>query len=173
MVVDLRAGAQRRWDPERGASLVEFALLLPVLACILLGMVTGGVALSTKNSMTNAVREGGRLGTTLPEGSGWTSGWAVDVKERVVELAGGDLEEAEVCVEIIEIEPGPDTTLGTWPAGGCPLSATAPSTPSSASDGSCVVKVWARTTATMNAFFFQQDVTLDADSVGLYERDCP
>ncbi len=29
---------------ERGAALVEFALLLPLLMCLLLGTVTGGIA---------------------------------------------------------------------------------------------------------------------------------
>ncbi|MFP5580169.1 MAG: TadE family protein [Acidimicrobiia bacterium] len=64
------SGRNRR---EAGASLVEFALLAPVLFALLLGMITGGLSLSRKNSMENAVREGARFGATLNEDSSWSS----------------------------------------------------------------------------------------------------
>lgn len=154
-------GHPRRDD---GASLVEFALLLPVLACILLGMTTGGLALATKNSMTNAVREGARLGATLDGSSDWDV-WATSVRDRVVEVSGGDVENGDVCVQMLE---APATVRGSWPAGACPAGA-APSTPSGVSAGTCIVKVWAEESANLNAFFFSRDVTLEANAVGLYE----
>lgn len=157
---------------DRGASLVEFAVLAPLLFSILLGIITGGFALATKNSMTNAVREGARVGATLPEGTGWNADWAVDVKDRVVDLAGGDLEDDEVCVQLIDASDG--SLVGRYPSGGCPASMpSAPSTPGSATSG-CIVKVWAQSEATLNALFFSRDLDLEAQSVGIYERDeCP
>lgn len=47
---------------ERGQSLVEFALLLPVLIIILMGIFDLGRVVFAYNSMTNAAREGARLG---------------------------------------------------------------------------------------------------------------
>ncbi len=153
-----------------GASLVEFALLAPVLFSLLLGMVTGGLALSYKNSMTNAIREGARLGATLPKDDtdGW-DGWAHDVKDRVVSLAADDIGEDEVCVQIIKVGASPPE-LGGWPSGGCTLSMVPPATPASAAPGSCLVKVWGERTANLNALFFSRDVTLTGSAVGLYER---
>ena len=47
---------------ERGASAVEFALLLPVLILILFGIVEFGLAFYTQQVLTNASREGARAG---------------------------------------------------------------------------------------------------------------
>ena len=47
---------------ESGASAVEFALLLPVLMLILFGIIEFGMALYRQAILTNASREGARLG---------------------------------------------------------------------------------------------------------------
>lgn len=47
---------------ERGASAVEFALLLPLLMIILFGIIEFGMALYRQAILTNASREGARLG---------------------------------------------------------------------------------------------------------------
>ena len=47
---------------ESGASAVEFALLLPVLMMILFGIIEFGLALYRQAILTNASREGARLG---------------------------------------------------------------------------------------------------------------
>jgi len=47
---------------ESGASAVEFALLLPVLMMILFGIIEFGLALYQQAILTNASREGARLG---------------------------------------------------------------------------------------------------------------
>lgn len=46
---------------DRGAVAVEFALLLPVLMVILLGIVEFGLAYSAQITITNAAREGARV----------------------------------------------------------------------------------------------------------------
>lgn len=53
---------QRKLRSEAGASAVEFALLLPLLMMILFGIIEFGLALYRQAILTNASREGARLG---------------------------------------------------------------------------------------------------------------
>ena len=47
---------------QRGASLVEFALIVPLLSMFLFGIVQFGIAYDKKQSINSAAREGARLG---------------------------------------------------------------------------------------------------------------
>jgi len=47
---------------EGGAAMVEFAIVLPILIMFFLGIVDFGRAFYLYNNLTNAVREGARLG---------------------------------------------------------------------------------------------------------------
>lgn len=51
----------------RGAAVIEFALLLPILITLLVGIVEFGVALYDKAVLTNAAREGARTGVLRRE----------------------------------------------------------------------------------------------------------
>ncbi len=51
---------------DRGAALVEFAIMLPVLAIILLGVIDLSRAYHLKNQLKNAAREGAIYGQTHP-----------------------------------------------------------------------------------------------------------
>ena len=51
----------KNWN-ERGAAAIEFALVLPVLVLLLLGIIEFSVALYDKAVITNASREGARAG---------------------------------------------------------------------------------------------------------------
>ena len=53
---------EKRLRSESGASAVEFALLLPVLMMVLFGIIEFGFALYQQAVLTNASREGARLG---------------------------------------------------------------------------------------------------------------
>ena len=53
---------RKRLRSESGASAVEFALLLPVLMMVLFGIIEFGMALYRQAILTNASREGARLG---------------------------------------------------------------------------------------------------------------
>ena len=55
----------KRLRSESGASAEEFALLLPVLMMILFGIIEFGLALHRQAILTNASREGARLGIVL------------------------------------------------------------------------------------------------------------
>ena len=87
---------------QRGAVVVEFALVLPILVALLLGVTTAGLAYNKKLNMTYATREGARFGATVPPTQSWTSGtWASNVRDLVVARSGGDLAAADVCVSLV------------------------------------------------------------------------
>ena len=50
------------WRNHRGASAVEFALVLPILIVILFGIIEFGLLMYNKAVITNASREGARAG---------------------------------------------------------------------------------------------------------------
>ena len=52
---------QRLWHAEDGAELVEFALVLPLLLLVLLGIAEFGFMFQRYEVITNAAREGARL----------------------------------------------------------------------------------------------------------------
>jgi hypothetical protein len=52
----------RRWRSERGAELVEFALVLPLLLLVALGILDFGLLFQRYEVVTNAAREGARVG---------------------------------------------------------------------------------------------------------------
>ncbi len=56
----------RRAASDRGAALVEFALLLPFLAILVFGTVDLGRGFQMKNRLTNAAREGAFYGQYHP-----------------------------------------------------------------------------------------------------------
>jgi hypothetical protein len=97
---------------ESGASLVEFALILPLLVCLLLGMLTGGIALNKKAAVTSGVREGSRYGATLPiassscpSGSQTMTCWLTEVADVTETASEGALDSGEparqICVAYV------------------------------------------------------------------------
>lgn len=89
---------------EQGAQLVEFALVLPVLLSLLLGIVTGGIAFNRNISIDNAARESARYGATLPVDGGM-SAWLNSVADVAIGSATGELDDGEqgrsVCVAYV------------------------------------------------------------------------
>ena len=68
--------ARARWRCEKGSELIEFALVAPVLILLLAGIFDFGMMFRTFEAVTNAAREGARVGV-LP-------GYAnADVQTRV------------------------------------------------------------------------------------------
>ena len=101
-------GAERRLVDahaagSRGASLVEFALIVPVLLMLLLGMITGGLALNQKQQMTHATREGARFGATIAAEQEFSNAdsWAENVRQLIVERSIGSLASADICVSLV------------------------------------------------------------------------
>jgi Flp pilus assembly protein TadG len=146
---------------ERGAALVELALVLPLVMSLMLGLVTGGAAYNRKLSMTGGVREGSRFGATLDGPT--TNGWATDVQSRTVGLSAGDLTTSQVCVKLVKVGTG-----DVYSTAGC-TSGPEPTNPSTAATGECLVKVWAGRPSSLQAMFFSANMTLTASSVSRYE----
>lgn len=149
-------------NDDRGATLVEFALISTLVFALLFGMFTGGVSLSRKNSMTNAVREGARLGATLPA----DGDWADKVQDRVVALSGGDLVANQVCVKLVQ------APADTKQSSTCSLPGTDEPSLDGIDAGECAVLVWARRTSELQVILFSKDLDLTAGTVSRYERDC-
>jgi Flp pilus assembly protein TadG len=68
---DRRQRSARLWGRrERAQSLVEFALVLPILCILIFGIIDFGMGLRSYISLTNATREGARFGAVgNPAGS--------------------------------------------------------------------------------------------------------
>ena len=97
---------------ERGAVIVEFALIFPLLAMLLFGMFSGGLVMNKRMEASQASREGARYGATVAAEqctpttvcAGRT--WAQQVQHVAVSRAGGSITTANVCVALVE---GPGT----------------------------------------------------------------
>lgn len=166
------SGAARR---ERGAAAVEFALVVPLLVALMLGVVTAGLSYSHALGLTNAVREGARFGATSDASD--APAWAADVLERVRATQFDDpTRSAEVCVQLWKIGTGPVADSGACDPAvptlgiGVPAGETAdPAVPSSGA-GSCVVRVIAAREFTINIGIASWTSVHTPSSIARYER---
>lgn len=66
----MRSGGVRRFRrDERGAAIIEFALVAPLLLALVWGIIETGRAFYTVNSLASAVRDGARYGAACDLGS--------------------------------------------------------------------------------------------------------
>ena len=152
--------------------MVEFALILPIVVSLLMGLVTGGLAYNKKIAVTDAVRGAARYGATL----GDSSTFATSVRDRLVQLSASELTGSDVCVELVRAG-SPNTVTRSWYAAtgnsSCPATfGAAPTTPT-VTTGYCVVKVWAMKTAKLQAVLVNSDLHLKGGSVASFERGVP
>lgn len=112
----MRGAARRRCGDDRGAAVVEFALVLPVLMILLLGMVSGASAWNQNQALGQGARVGARHASTLPLPAGWTTplpidktamkAWLDSIATRAVGAAEGQLgvgtDGREVCVAYVD-----------------------------------------------------------------------
>ena len=85
MTIKRRLRGVRSFRSERGAALVEFALVVPFLMLMMCATIDFGLCVWTLNNLTAAVREGGRYAATI-DGPTWTTAPAVaqdSVRNRV------------------------------------------------------------------------------------------
>jgi hypothetical protein len=82
----------RKVSNERGAAVVELALVLPILLTVLLGIVEFGRAYNTKISLTHAAREGARAAAV---------GYDDDEVEDVVKDAATTLPLTDADIDIV------------------------------------------------------------------------
>jgi Flp pilus assembly protein TadG len=176
----------RRCRGEHGASLVEFALLLPLFMMLLLGMLSGGQSYNQKLSLTNAAREGARYGATLSTSSLTGSAWGAAVKSVALERASGDVTESAsntdqgVCVALV----GADGTTvlqdgssndyryktSTWtdspPANNCFAD-------NLTADTGCRVHVLLSRKGKIEALVYSFEPRMKSSATAHFERTCP
>jgi len=182
---------------ERGASIVEFAIILPVFMALVLGAFTGAAAYNRKNSLVSAAREGTRLGATLPVSpvnSSCTTGttdmdkWLNCIKAAVVQAAGSDLgtggSTRYICVSYVNntgatgsgLSAADDqTSYAYWDASDTehgPFVGAATDVCDSATVGTTEreVQVVVKQGATLQAAVVSSSLTLTGSSVSRYER---
>lgn len=162
-------GAGRRDDA--GASLVEFALILPLFFTLMLGMFTGGLAYSRRLSITDASREGARYGATLPlSAEATTDAWLARVAAVAVASSDGEVDASQttrlVCVSYVPVSGTARRFQLVGTASGV------------ASDGTCFtdgrsnearVQVVAERTSTLELLVTARDLRLNAQSVARFE----
>ncbi len=85
----------------RGQGLVEFAIVLPLLSVIVLGLFDLGYAAFLNNTIANAAREGARTGIIISRSDG-------EIRGRVRAAAAG----LNLADEDIPIVPSPNRTYG-------------------------------------------------------------
>ena len=111
---DIPLKSQRRRT--RGQGLVEFALVLPVLILIFMGIVDFGRAIYAFNSVSNAAREGARVGIVDQRMTGGAYTAAIEAAHQATALGLDPTNAAQVQVTF------PDPT-GNCPtiSVGCPI----------------------------------------------------
>jgi Flp pilus assembly protein TadG len=158
-----------RYRSERGASLVEFAIILPVFMVLVLGMFSGGVAYNRQIALRNAAREGARYGSILPKTPETVSGatWAERIRANVVDRSEGELKTSQICVALVNGAGAGSVVLGTTPnaysTGG------APCFNDGGADGKARVQISVNAPATVEALVFSRSITLTSKSIARYE----
>jgi Flp pilus assembly protein TadG len=150
---------------ERGASAVEFALLVPLVVMLLIGTVSTGLTYSDHLALTNAAREGARYGAAA---DGTLGTWATSTQSRVQQVyfnaAGTAPTDDQVCVKLVQAG---GAVISQDLGSGC---GTQPALPTM-SAGSCAVVVWMSKPAVIQlAVVPDIHTTLEAQSVAFYGR---
>jgi Flp pilus assembly protein TadG len=135
----------RQRPRERGQAVVEFALILPIILFLVLGMTEMGFAISHDTSLVTATREGARVGAALRNGHNQcplpddATSQGVDLQiiaatEGVIASPGSPVSLAQVQkIELIELDENGATTgnFNVWLSsvtGGVPTGPVIPST---------------------------------------------
>lgn len=156
---------------ESGASLVEFALILPVFMMLLLGMLTGGLAYSRKLSVAQATREGARYGATLPiTATTPVDAWLDKVAALTIASSDG---------ELAATQPGQAVCVAYVPSAGLPRRREQVGTSVSRSSDRCIandgrdgetrVQVVASRRSTLEALLFSRNLDLRSHAVARFE----
>ena len=122
-IVKDSSGRRRR---RRGASAVEFAVILPVLMLLVLGAVDFGRFASTYIAVTNAARAAAAFGAMNPYSTVTQSTWTAQVKQAAFdEMSGYDTSllsvtttptsEADGLWRVSVVASYPFKTVVSWP----------------------------------------------------------
>jgi Flp pilus assembly protein TadG len=178
-----RERCRRRRNPdERGVSAVEFALVLPLLLALMLGIITAGLGYNNVLGLSDGVREGARFGATTLNGAGWGAA----VQQQTIDLTylnrtGQNVVTASmVCAQLVKTTASTNTVLAYSSNCAQPVSpptnqaGAVPANPSGVPVGTCLVKVWGTIPVKVEFILIPtQTIQVIRQSVSLYERSCP
>jgi len=160
--------ADRDHSHEKGAAMVEMAMVFSILIMLLVGTVTAAIAFGQNNSIENSAREASRFGATLPGPVDNT--WLQTVRDVARAAAQGELDPGTpgryICVAFVN---GASILSLTDTAGVEAYPGTACFTDGLPAD-ELRVQVVTRTDATIEAVLFSTTVTLSAPAAARYER---
>lgn len=156
---------------ERGAVLIEAALVTVLLLALLLGTVTAGIAYGRSNALQTAAREGGRFGATLPIPAGGVDTWLSQVRDVTKAAAIGDLDPAvpgqHICVALL----GPaGTPRSVVEAGGGTTYSSSECFADGRPAGESRVQVVVRRDTDLQVVFFALNITLSGQAATRFER---
>ena len=89
---------------QRGQALVEFALMLPLLLIVLFIVVDFGVGLTRWIAITNAAREGARLGAVGAD--------AAEITQKAIDTSDGILSSGDILVGFSDADVSGDIGPG-------------------------------------------------------------
>lgn len=159
-------GARHR--DQRGAAAVEFALVVPMMVMLLLGIITFGIAYTQSVALNNTAREGARFGASTPNSPTWAADVGTQVEALYFDASHdfGSQAGDKICAALVK---APATILQV--SGGCNTSdAGYPATPGTAVSGTCVVKVWIHQDVLLLWGLGSATRQVSAQSVAIYDR---
>jgi hypothetical protein len=164
---------------DRGAAVVEFALVLPILMVLLLGMVSGAAAWNQHQALGQGARVAARYASTLPLPADPVDNddWLDDVADRALAASEGQMgagvAERAVCVAYVDpAGAAPDETFSRREdAAGLRTSATTWCFDDGQGDTGRRVQVVLERAGHLDVGFYRQDLTLRRNVVFRYEAD--
>ena len=138
---------------ERGAALIEAALVLPILLLLTMGIWTTARAWNVNNTMEHAAREAARYGATIDPWDGETSPEAViAVSDASLQASAISPSDVTDCVELVADtgSPGCDSHVSSTGTDQIFVKLTYPD-------------------YTLQFLFFSVDVTLNATAISRFE----
>ena len=92
---------------DRGASAVEFALVVPILLLVVFGIINFGIVLAQKASLANAVRAGARYGSVNAYAADHTCRNVIDkVRSASTTVGISSSSNSKVGVTVWRVAPG-------------------------------------------------------------------
>ena len=161
---------------ERGASVVEFAIILPLLIMLLFGIITGGQAYNLNNSLNNAARESARYAATLPVDANMTI-YLNSVADVARTSATGAMDPSapgqRICVAYVYPDGSASddrTTRLIETSGARVIDVGTPCISDGRPSDERRVQVAVQRDSELEAVLYSQTLHLDASSVARYER---
>lgn len=168
-----------RLRDDDGVVLVEFAMVLPILMMLMLGMFSGGLAWNQNQSMGQGARVAARYASTLPlpATDPEMDAWLDDIADRAVAASDGamaaDVGGRAVCVAYVDpAGAAPDHTFSRRiDAAGTRTSATTTCFDDGQSTTQQRVQVRLERNGTLDVGLFRRTLVLRRSVVYRYEAD--